>query len=126
MGLPFAPQTAILRDFAGCVGLIRSHPEHGQEANIRGRPATLERNRRAAIENIIDTDPVAALVREIMADRGQWTGSVTDLVQAGPSRFGWPKSPRPLAGRLRRAQTFLRRLRLSSAARGGWECGQSG
>jgi hypothetical protein len=95
------------------------------------RPAgTLEtaysNNRRDAIENIIDADPVTALVREIMADRGQWTGSVTDLLQAGTSRFGWPKSPRPLAGRLRRAQTFLRRLRLSSAARGGWECGQSG
>jgi hypothetical protein len=35
MGLRFAPQTAILRDFANCVGLIRSHPEQGQEANIR-------------------------------------------------------------------------------------------
>src|SRR6516162_5552138 len=110
MGLRFAPQTAILRDFAGCVGLIRSHPEHGQEANIRGRPATLERNRRAAIENIIDTDPVAALVREIMADRGQWTGSASDLLQLGTNRSGWPKSPRALAGRLRRAQTFLRTL----------------
>ena len=110
MGLPFAPQTAILRDFAGCVGLIRSHPEHGQEANIRGRPASLERNRRAAIENIIDADPVAALVREIMADRAQWTGSASDLLQVGTNRSGWPKSPRALAGRLRRAQTFLRTL----------------
>ena len=115
MGLPFAPQTAILRDFAGCVGLIRSHPEHGQEANIRGRPATLERNRRAAIENIIDTDPVAALVREIMADRGQWTGSASDLLQLGTNRSGWPKSPRALAGRLRRAQTFLRTLGIEIA-----------
>src|SRR6516225_5807453 len=110
MGLRFAPQTAILRDFAGCVGLIRSHPEHGQEANIRGRPASLERNRRAAIGNIIDTDPVAALVREIMADRGQWTGSASDLLQVGANRSGWPKSPRALAGRLRRAQSFLRTL----------------
>jgi len=115
MGLRFAPQTAILRDFAGCVGLIRSHPEHGQEANIRGRPATLERNRRAAIENIIDTDPVAALVREIMADRGQWTGSASDLLQLGTNRSGWPKSPRALAGRLRRAQTFLRTLGIEIA-----------
>ena len=112
MGLPFAPQTAILRDFAGCVGLIRSHPEHGQEANTRGRPASLERNRRAAIENIIDTDPVAALVREITADRGQWTGSASDLLQLGANRSGWPKSPRALAGRLRRAQSFLRTLRI--------------
>ena len=88
------------------------------------RPAgTLEtayaNNRRDAIENIIDADPVAARVREIMADRAQWTGSASDLLQAGISvagnsvvwnRSGWPKSPRALAGRLRRAQTFLRTL----------------
>ena len=73
-------------------------------------PASLERNRRAAIENIIDNDPVAAVVREIMADRAQWTGSASDLLQVGSSRSGWPKSPRALAGRLRRAQTFLRTL----------------
>jgi hypothetical protein len=64
-------------------------------------------NRRAAIENIIDADPVAALVREIMADRAQWTGSASDLLQVGTNRSGWPKSPRALAGQLRRAQTFL-------------------
>jgi hypothetical protein len=87
------------------------------------RPAgTLEtaysNNRRAAIENIIDADPVAALVREIMADRAQWTGSASDLLQVGTNRAGWPKSPRALADRLRRAQTFLRHsgLRLSSSA----------
>jgi hypothetical protein len=73
-------------------------------------PASLERNQRAAIENIIDSDPVAAHVREIMADKPQWTGSASDLLQVGSSRFGWPKSPRALAGRLRRAQTFLRTL----------------
>ena len=78
-------------------------------------PATLERNRRAAIENIIDNDPVAALVREIMADRGQWTGSASDLLQLGTNRSGWPKSPRALAGRLRRAQTFLRTLGIEIA-----------
>ena len=64
-------------------------------------PATLERNWRGAIENIIDTDPVAAFVREIMADRAQWTGSASDLLQIGVNRSGWPKSPRALAGRLR-------------------------
>jgi hypothetical protein len=82
-------------------------------------PANLERNRRAAIENIIDNDPVAAVVREIMADRAQWTGSASDLLLAGAKvagsstvwdRSGWPKSPRALAGRLRRAQPFLRTL----------------
>jgi hypothetical protein len=81
--------------------------------------AAYSNNRRDAIENIIDTDPVAALVREIMADRAQWTGSASDLLLAGTSaagnslgwnRSGWPKSPRALAGRLRRAQPFLRTL----------------
>src|SRR5262245_1333515 len=79
------------------------------------RPAgTLEaaysNNRRAAIENIVDADPVAALVREIMADKAQWRGSASDLLQIGANRSGWPKSPRALAGRLRRGQSFLRTL----------------
>jgi len=43
-------------------------------------PASLERNRRAAIENI-DNDPVAAVVREIMADRAQWTVSTVSRVR---------------------------------------------
>ena len=55
-----------------------------------------------------------------MADRAQWTGSASDLLQVGTNvggnamaawtRSGWPKSPRALAGRLRRAQTPLRAL----------------
>jgi hypothetical protein len=65
-------------------------------------------NRHDAIENIIEIDPVAILVREIMADRAQWTGSASDLLQVGSNRSGWPKSPRALAGQLRRAQTFPR------------------
>src|SRR5262249_23989834 len=37
------------------------------------------------------------------------------LLQAGTSRPGWPKSPRALAGRLRRAQTFLGTLGIEIA-----------
>ena len=72
-------------------------------------------NRRDAIENMVDADSVAACVRELMADRAQWTGSASDLLQAGTSRAGWPKSPRALAGRLRRAQTFLRTVGIEIA-----------
>src|SRR5260221_685675 len=63
------------------------------------------------------TDPVAARVRELMASRTTWTGSASDLLRAGADREGpglpsgtaaWPKNPRALAGRLRRAQAFLR------------------
>ena len=76
-------------------------------------------NRRAAIEDFIDADPVAVWVRQIMANRSTWTGSASDLLRAGAALAGpglpsgaaaWPKSPRELAGRLRRAQTFLRVL----------------
>src|SRR5262249_5799875 len=79
------------------------------------RPAgTLEaaysNNPRAPLENILDADPVAALVPQIMADKPPWRGSASDLLQIGANRFGWPKSPRALAGRLRRAQSFLRTL----------------
>jgi hypothetical protein len=76
-------------------------------------------NRRAAIESMVDADPVAACVREIMAERSAWTGSAAGLLRAqadvagdGVSRSspGWPKNPRALAGRLRRAQAALRTL----------------
>ena len=77
--------------------------------------AAYSNNRRDAIENIIDSDAVAARVRELMADRAQWTGSASDLLQVGTNRPGWPKSPRALADRLRRAQTFLRTLGIEIA-----------
>jgi hypothetical protein len=37
-------------------------------------------NRRAAIESIIEADPIANCVRAIMADRPMWTGSASDLL----------------------------------------------
>ena len=75
-------------------------------------------NRRAAIESIIEADPIATCVRTIMADRTTWTGSASDLLRlcAESARDDisgstpWAKNPRALAGRLRRAQTFLRTL----------------
>jgi hypothetical protein len=59
-----------------------------------------------------------------MAERSSWTGSAADLLRAGADRnsegvsrlgTGWPKHPRALAGRLRRAQTFLRALGIEVA-----------
>jgi hypothetical protein len=76
-------------------------------------------NRGAAIEDLVDADPVAARVRAIMANRRTWTGTASELLRAGIDSAGdspsseaaaWPKTPRALAGRLRRAQTFLRTL----------------
>src|ERR1700738_5067852 len=73
---------------------------------------------RAAIKSIVEADPVAACVRAIMLDRTMWTGSAADLLRlcAESARddisrgIGWARSPRALAGRLRRAHTFLRTL----------------
>jgi hypothetical protein len=73
-------------------------------------------NRRAAIESIIEADPIATCVRAIMIDRAIWSGSASDLLRLcaesarDESGTTWAKNPRALAGRLRRAQTFLRTL----------------
>jgi hypothetical protein len=78
-----------------------------------------ESNRKVAIENVVDADPVAACVREIMAERTAWIGSASDLLRAAAdlagenvlrNGAGWPNSARALASRLRRAQTPLRAI----------------
>jgi hypothetical protein len=72
-------------------------------------------NRKAAIESIIDADPIAAFVQELMSSRSSWTGSAADLLRVSLEYTGqisngaaWLKNPRALAGHLRRIQTFLR------------------
>ena len=81
-------------------------------------------NRRAAIDDVIDADPVAACVRHLMSQTTEWTGSASELLNTGfeneksasyRGRTNWPKNPRALAGRLRRAQTFLRALGIEIA-----------
>jgi hypothetical protein len=66
---------------------------------------------------MIDADPVASCVREIVALRKSWIGTAAELLSLGAGCSGdrlswrsWPKNPRALAGRLRRAQTALRSL----------------
>ena len=75
-------------------------------------------NRRTAIESIIEADPIASRIRAMMANRTIWTGTASDLLllssegarEGNSSGSSWAKNPRALAGRLRRAQTFLRTL----------------
>jgi len=79
---------------------------------------TYAANRRTAIEGMIEADPVATCVQKLMTERSAWTGSAADLLRAADfasdedwkGSASWPKTPRALAGRLRRAQTFLRTL----------------
>jgi hypothetical protein len=73
-------------------------------------------NRDDAVKGVIDADPVAAAVRELMITWTVWTGKASDLLDALEGVVGdrgvkskiWPNSPRALSGRLRRAATFLR------------------
>jgi hypothetical protein len=75
-------------------------------------------NRTEAVEGVIDADPIAAAVRAMMTTRTEWTGTASDLLGALAEVAGeriakaksWPDSPRALAGRLRRAATFLRSI----------------
>jgi len=75
-------------------------------------------NRDEAVESVIEADPIASAVRGVMATRAVWTGTASDLLGALGEVVGervaksktWPDSPRALAGRLRRAATFLRKI----------------
>ncbi len=75
-------------------------------------------NRDEAVDGVIDADPIAAAVRTLMQTRTEWTGTASDLLGALAEMAGeriaksktWPDSPRALAGRLRRAATFLRKI----------------
>ncbi len=75
-------------------------------------------NRDEAVDGVIDADPIAAAVRAVMTARTEWTGTASELLGALAELAGeriakskaWPDSPRALAGRLRRAATFLRKI----------------
>jgi hypothetical protein len=80
-------------------------------------------NRDEAVDSVIDSDPIASAVRTMMAARPNWTGTATDLLVVlfriageGVARSrSWPKTPRDLAGKLRRAVTFLRKIGIEIA-----------
>jgi hypothetical protein len=80
-------------------------------------------NRDEAVEGVIDADPIADTVRTMMTTRTEWTGTASDLLGALAEAAGeraaksktWPDSPRALAGRLRRAATFLRKIGIEIA-----------
>jgi hypothetical protein len=45
-----------------------------------------EDNRRVAIDDALDADPVATCVRELMAERSSWAGRAVDLPRRGADR----------------------------------------
>jgi len=81
-------------------------------------------NRQVAIEGVLDADPVAVCVRELMAGRDAWSGTASDFLRIADkvqreeisiNRPDWPRTPRALAGWLRRAQTSLRAVGIDLA-----------
>jgi hypothetical protein len=70
------------------------------------------------VENVIDADPVAIAVRSFMSMQTEWIGTASELLgklnplvsETQRKAKSWPNSARALAGRLRRAATFLRKI----------------
>jgi hypothetical protein len=77
----------------------------------------------AAVESIIEANPVALAVRDHMAARTYWKGTAAELLHqlnlSVDDRIlrsdAWPKLPHFLSGRLRRAASFLRRAGINVA-----------
>jgi hypothetical protein len=75
-------------------------------------------NRDEAVDAVIEADLIAVAVRALMATRTVWTGTASDLLGALEEVAGerttksktWPNTPRALAGRVRRAAIFLRKI----------------
>lgn len=74
-------------------------------------------NVEGAVDSVIEGDPVANAVRELMLARTVWTGTAAALLAVLTEAVGertartktWPATPRMLGGRLRRTATFLRK-----------------
>jgi energy-coupling factor transporter ATP-binding protein EcfA2 len=77
----------------------------------------IEGNRRAAVMNVIESDPIAVAVQGIAARYPRWEGSATSLLElvneAVPLEIqrerGYPKDAARLSGRLKRVSPALRR-----------------
>ena len=79
--------------------------------------AAYEGNRTEAVDIVLDADPVATALRQMMATRSEFRGThvallaeLTPLAGGDHIRRGpqWPKSPRGLSGQLRRLAPALR------------------
>jgi hypothetical protein len=76
------------------------------------------RNRKAAVDDVIEADMVAGAVRTFMRKHEQWSGTAAELGEMLADGVGerqatsksWPDSPRVLRARLQRAQSPLRKV----------------
>jgi len=85
--------------------------------------AAYSENLDQAVDTVIEADLIASAVRDLMTLRTEWTGTATDLLDALGEKVGekitkakeWPKTPRALSGRLRRAATTLRAIGIDTS-----------
>jgi hypothetical protein len=77
---------------------------------------TLENSRIMTVEDTIEAEPVAMTILNLMADKGQWIGNASELLDAldncidqARNRYpGWPKIPNQLTRKIGRVSAFLR------------------
>jgi hypothetical protein len=75
-------------------------------------------NRAEALETILESDAVAAAIRNLLATHHNWEGTAGDLLKAVNAAAAeetrkakdWPKTPRGMSGALRRAAPGLRKF----------------
>lgn len=73
-------------------------------------------NRAEAVDLALEADVVATAIRKLLAEHDIWRGTATELLEVLADHITekqrnskvWPKTPHTLAGRVRRAATFLR------------------
>ena len=82
--------------------------------------AAYTQNRADAVEDVLESDPVASAILELVDLGATWEGTASALLQKLNAIVGqeaqkdkyWPKNPRALSNRLTRAATFLRKKRI--------------
>jgi hypothetical protein len=80
--------------------------------------AAFAANRKELIEGVLDADTIASAIRALMATRGEWLGTASELLSALEVVAGekavksrnWPTSVEALGRGLRRPATFLRKV----------------
>ncbi|MGA9652466.1 MAG: ATP-binding protein [Polyangia bacterium] len=90
--------------------------------------AAYQGNRAAVNQTALESSEIATLVIALVGDRGEWSGTAKDLLQALEGRAddwarrgkGWPRTARAMAGALRRVAPNMRkagiRIEFSRAA----------
>jgi len=64
-------------------------------------------------EDVVEADPVAKAIVQLIDDKGPWSGTMGELLAAispNSAPRSWPDSPRKLSGRVKHAATAMRNL----------------